>query len=53
MSDYPIWVVPADTWPTFNIDPDEFRLMLEQFDEYWPGAVKSLADTPYPAEDTQ
>lgn len=41
-----MWVVPADTWPSFDIDPEEFRKMLGQFDEYWGYAVESLAEMP-------
>ena len=36
------WVVPVDSWPRFDIAPDEFMEMLDQFDEYFGYAVKSL-----------
>lgn len=49
--DEPYWVVPADTWPTFDIDREEFLVMMDQFDEYYGYAVASLADS-YPPEAT-
>ena len=38
------WVVPTDSWPTFDIDREKFMEMLEQFDEYYGPAVASLAN---------
>jgi hypothetical protein len=41
-----MWRVDLPEWPTFDIDRDELLAVLDEFGQFWPVAVASLADTP-------
>jgi hypothetical protein len=46
------WHVCTHDWPVGDpLDPELVRRVLADFDRYYDGAVRSLAEVPEPAED--